>query len=124
MSLIFDANGHLTNIDINSGHLPARMPTLYREEGEEEKRFAEYYSFTISGLSPDTKYYTRQSLKRTEVIDEETGSFETQSNEATGLNGYESVTPTPQKFIENGQVFIQHGKTIYMLQGIEMRGNY
>ena len=52
MSLTFDANGHLTHIDLNSGHMPARMPALYHEDGEEEKRFAEYYSFTISGLSP------------------------------------------------------------------------
>ena len=51
MSLTFDANGHLTHIDLNSGHMPARMPALYHEDGEEEKRFAEYYSFTISGLS-------------------------------------------------------------------------
>lgn len=125
MSLTFDANGHLTHIDINSSHMPERMPALYREEGEEEKRFAEYYSFTISGLSPDTKYYyTRQSLKGTEVIDEESGSFETLSDETEGLNNYKGEITTPQKFFENGQVFIQHGKTIYMLQGIEMRGNY
>ena len=118
MSLTFDANGHLTHIDINPDHMPARMPALYSENGEEEKRFAEYYSFTISGLSPETTYYyTRQSLKGTEVIDEETGSFETQSNEATGLNGYESVTPTPQKFIENGQVYINDGNVTYNVEG-------
>ena len=118
MSLTFDANGHLTHIDINSSHMPERMPALYSEESETEKHFAEYYSFTISGLSPETTYYyTRQSLKGTEVIDEETGSFETQSNEATGLNGYESVTPTPQKFIENGQVYINDGNVTYNVEG-------
>jgi sugar/nucleoside kinase (ribokinase family) len=36
MSLAFDANGHLTHIDLNSGHMPARMPALYHEDGEEE----------------------------------------------------------------------------------------
>ena len=56
MSLTFDANGHLTHIDLNSGHMPARMPALYHEDGEEEKRFAEYYSFTISGLSLRLKH--------------------------------------------------------------------
>lgn len=115
----FDANGHLTHIDINSGHLPARMPALYNEDGEEEeKRFAEYYSFTISGLSPDTRYYyTRQSFNGTEVIDEETGSFETQSNEPTGLNGCDSITPAPHKFLENGQMLIRSGNATYNVQG-------
>ena len=122
MSLTFDSDGHLTHIDINSGHMPARMPALYNEDGEEEKRFAEYYSFTISGLSPDTKYYyTRQSMNGTEVIDEETGSFETQSNEPTGLNGCESITPAPQKFIENGQMLIRSGNATYNVQGSNIR---
>lgn len=122
MSLTFDANGHLTHIDINPGHMPARMPALYHEDGEEEKRFAEYYSFTISGLSPETKYYyTRQSLKGTEVIDEETGLFETQSNEPTGLNGCESITPAPQKFLENGQMLIRSGNATYNVQGSNIR---
>ncbi|MCQ2324257.1 MAG: leucine-rich repeat domain-containing protein, partial [Paludibacteraceae bacterium] len=49
MSLTFDANGHLTRIDINSNLAPERMMPL---NDEEEKRFAEYYSFTITGLSP------------------------------------------------------------------------
>lgn len=122
MSLTFDANGHLTNIDINSGLMPARMPALYSENGEEERRFAEYYSFTISGLSPYTRYYyTRQSLNGTEVIDEETGSFETQSNEPTGLNGCENITPAPQKFLENGQMLIRSGNATYNVQGSNIR---
>ncbi len=122
MTLTFDANGHLTHIDINSSHMPERMPALYNEDGEEEKRFAEYYSFTISGLSPETRYYyTRQSMKGTEVIDEETGLFETQSNEPTGLNGCESITPAPHKFLENGQMLIRSGNATYNVQGSNIR---
>jgi len=103
MSLTFDVNGHLTHIDINSGHMPERMPALYHEDGEEEKRFAEYYSFTISGLSPDTKYYyTRQSLKGTEVIDEEVGTFETQSDGEEGLEQNSGNSSEPQKIIKDG----------------------
>ena len=118
MSLIFDANGHLTNIDINSGHLPARMPTLYSENGEEEKRFAEYYSFTVSGLSPNTKYYyTHQSLNGTTVIDEETGSFETLSNEMTGLNPCTGFSSDPQKIIKDGSMYILHQEKKYSLDG-------
>ncbi len=123
MSLTFDANGHLTHIDLNSGHMPARMPALYHEDGEEEKRFAEYYSFTISGLSPETKYYyTRQSMKGTEVIDEETGSFETLSEAPEGIDeiGSEGGHAT-RKIMEDGQVLIKRGKTTYTLQGTKMK---
>lgn len=118
MSLTFDGNGHLTHIDINPGHMPARMPALYSENGEEEKRFAEYYSFTISGLSPETRYYyTRQSMKGMEVIDEETGSFETLSNETTGLNPCTGFSSYPQKIIKDGSVYILHQKKKYSLDG-------
>lgn len=123
MSLTFDANGHLTHIDINSSHMPERMPALYHEDGEEEKRFAEYYSFTISGLSPDTKYYyTRQSLKGTEVIDEETGSFETQSDGEEGLEQNSVFSSEPQKMmIKDGQVLIRSGNATYNVQGSNIR---
>ena len=117
MSLTFDANGHLTHIDINSGHLPARMPALYRENGEEERRFAEYYSFTISGLSPETTYYyTRQSLNGTEVIDEETGSFETLSDDPTGIKN-NGLSSEPKKIIKDGRMLIRSGKETYGLMG-------
>ena len=122
MSLTFDANGHLTHIDLNSGHMPARMPALYHEDGEGEKRFAEHYSFTISGLSPDTKYYyTRQSMNGTEVIDEETGSFKTLSNEMTGLNPCTGFSSDPQKMIKDGQVLIRSGNATYNLEGTSIR---
>lgn len=122
MSLTFDANGHLTHIDINSGHMPERMPALYQEDGEEEKQFAEYYSFTISGLSPDTKYYyTRQSLKGTEVIDEEVGTFETQSDGEEGLEQNSVISSEPQKIIKDGQVLIRSGNATYNVEGTSIR---
>lgn len=122
MSLTFDANGHLTHIDINPGHMPARMPALYHEDGEEEKRFAEYYSFTISGLSPETKYYyTRQSLSGTTVIDEETGSFETLSSETEGLNdNVQSDKGQRTKVLRAGQVLIHSGTATYSVEGINI----
>lgn len=122
MSLTFDANGHLTHIDINNGHMPARMPALYNEDGEEEKRFAEYYSFTISGLSPDTKYYyTRQSMNGTEVIDEEAGSFETLSDGEEGLEQNSVFSSEPQKMIKDGQMLIRSGNATYNVQGSNIR---
>lgn len=123
MSLTFDANGHLTHIDINNGHMPARMPALYSENGEEERRFAEYYSFTISGLSPETRYYyTRQSMNGTTVIDEDTGSFQTLSEAPEGIDEIGSEGGrTTRKIMEDGQVLIKRGKTTYTLQGTKMK---
>ena len=118
MSLTFDASGHLTHIDINSGHLPTRMPALYNEGVEGEKRFAEYYSFTISGLSPETRYYyTRQSMKGMEVIDEENGSFETLSSKTEGLERGNGISSEPQKIIKDGSVCILHQEKKYSLDG-------
>lgn len=122
MLLTFDANGHLTHIDINSNHMPERMPALYRADSEEEKQFAEYYSFTISGLSPDTRYYyTRQSMNGTEVIDEETGSFETLSSETEGLNdNVQSDKGQRTKVLRAGQVLIHSGTATYSVEGIKI----
>ena len=121
MSMTFDAIGHLTNIDFGSNLAPKRAPALYNGE-DEENRYAEYYSFTITGLSPDTKYYyTRQSLNGYEVIDEENGSFKTQNDEVTGLKNYETETSAPQKYIENGQMFIEHYGKTYSVTGQEVK---
>ena len=121
MSMTFDAIGHLTNIDFGSNLAPKRAPALYNGD-DEENRYAEYYSFTITGLSPDTKYYyTRQSLNGDEVIDEENGSFKTQNDEVTGLKNYETETSALQKYIENGQMFIEHYGKTYSVTGQEVK---
>lgn len=123
MSLTFDTNGHLVNIDINSSHMPSRMPALSNEDDENgtEKRFAEYYTFTITGLSAETKYYyTRQSLNGTEVIDEESGSFTTQ--QAAALSGaLQQNGERRTKFLRDGQMYIlREGKT-YSVTGQEVK---
>ena len=130
MTLTFDEKGYLTNMDINfdvinmSGSMPIRVkqvPEKYAEEDTSE--FNSYLSFTVTGLSAKTEYYyVRKTYNAIgEVIDEETGSFETQSNEPTGLNGCESITPAPQKFIENGQMLIRSGNATYNVQGSNIR---
>lgn len=116
MSLTFDANGHLTRIDINSNSAPERMMPL---DDEEEKRFAEYYSFTITGLSPQTQYfYTRQSLKGTEVIDEETGSFTTDS--PSNLHDINANGLT-NKILHEGHLLINHNGHLHTATGARVK---
>lgn len=120
MTLTFDANGHLTNIDLASNNAPARMPALYEEEEDEPTQFAEYYTFTITGLSSNTSYYfVRQSLNGTEVIDEEAGTFATQSNTEAldNING----ASYPTKVFHNGCILIQQENKTYTITGTEVK---
>jgi hypothetical protein len=119
LQLTFDKDGHLTNIDLNRPN----APQLPAEEGDkqEDKSYAEYYSFTITGLDANTKYYyTRQSLAGDRVIDEETGSFETLPDGApTGINPL-LFEPSPQKTFENGMLRIRKNGNTYNVNGTKV----
>ena len=137
MSLIFDERGYLTELILGTGmpsqaaeHNRALAPQRSTESSDEEdgneRRFAEYYSFTIRSLSPNRQYYyVRQSLAGEEVIDEEQGSFETLTDTETGLdngNTTTDLTPTTAtKRLQDGQVLIvsPEGKT-YTPDGKEL----
>ena len=121
MTLTFDANGHLISIDIaNNNNAPAKLPALYEGEEDEKIHFAEYYSFTINGLqSGTTYYYTRQSLNGEDVIDEENGTFTTQSS-TTNLDNI-NTAPSPIKFISNGNILLKHGGKTYTIHGQEVK---
>ena len=95
MSLTFNEKGYLTDIILGSlapSHVYEANAPMMRisaadgdDTGDSERRFAEYYSFTIKSLTPNTKYYyTRQTLADDEVIDEEQGSFATLPDTGTG----------------------------------------
>ena len=119
LQLTFDKDGHLTNIDLNRPN----APQLPAEEGDkqEDKRYAEYYSFTITGLDANTKYYyTRQTLAGDRVIDEEVGSFETLPDGApTGVNPL-LFEPSPQKTFENGMLRIRKNGNTYNVNGTKV----
>ena len=119
LQLTFDKDGHLTNIDLNRPN----APQLSAEEGDkqEDKSYAEYYSFTITGLDANTKYYyTRQTLAGERVIDEETGSFETLPDGApTGINPL-LFEPSPQKTFENGMLRIRKNGNTYNVNGTKV----
>ena len=133
MSLTFNEKGYLTDIILGSlapshvyeANAPMRMSAADGDDTvDNERRFAEYYSFTIKSLTPNTKYYyTRQTLADDEVIDEEHGSFATLPDTGTGMEQHPSmeVPAASNKLIRDGQLQIRcHDKT-YTVQGVETK---
>ena len=117
MSLVFDERGYLTELilgDVMPASAAMRgmdISEVNDEDNGSERRFAEYYSFTIRSLTPDRQYYfVRQSLAGDEVIDEEQGSFETLPDTETGLNNGNTTTDltptTATKRLQDGQLLI------------------
>jgi len=148
MTLTFDQRGYLTRIVLgNAASAPqhALAQTIADNEGrgissnsgddggddngngdsDGEKRFAEYYSFTISSLNRNTTYYyTRQSLSDDQVIDEESGSFDTSDGTATGVENtptLESNASDAVKIVSNGQVYILREGKVYDASGKEVK---
>lgn len=130
MTLTFDEKGYLTNMDISIDaiNMPASMPhrvkqapEVYAEEDSQE--FNSYLSFTVTGLSANTEYfYVRKTYNALgEIIDEETGSFETQSDGEEGLEQNSVISSEPQKMIKDGQVLIRSGNATYNVQGSNIR---
>ena len=120
MTLYFDDRGYLTKLVLgDKPSLPQRMAMAGDES--QEKKFAEYYSFTIDNLLPDTKYYyVRQSVSGDDVIDEESGTFTTKSHTPTSVGNSDGKTEdysTPQKILENGKIHILHNGSKYTLDG-------
>ncbi|HCS88318.1 MAG TPA: hypothetical protein DIW30_08020 [Bacteroidales bacterium] len=142
MTLTFDQRGYLKSIVLgNAASAPQRalVQAVADDEGsgssgsnggedngdgsdsDGEKRFAEYYSFTISSLNRNTKYYyTRQSLSDDQVIDEESGSFATSDKTATDVDAAPATDDTSSsalKVISNGQVYILRNGKVYDASG-------
>lgn len=125
MELTFNERGYLTDIvignltpgNVREANAPSRMPA----EGD-ERRFAEYYSFTIRSLTPNTTYYyTRQALAGDEVIDEEQGSFTTLDDTGTAVEQDRTDTPSNRKVIRDGQLHIKSHEKTYTVHGTKVR---
>ena len=144
MTLTFDQRGYLTSIVLgNAASAPQRAlaQAIADDKGsgnsgsngnggedngdgsdsDSEKRFAEYYSFTISSLNRNTTYYyTRQSLSDEQVIDEESGTFATSDKTATDIDAAPATDDTSSaalKVISNGQVYILRDGKVYDMTG-------
>ena len=142
MTLVFNASGNLTELRLGEGFMPApslrniQQALLDTDDGTLEKRYADYYSFNITGLRPGTTYwYSCRSLADGNVIEEDKGLFSTLSEGGTGtgpglvLNGQPGNghpdngrnTIQPQKTIENGLIYIRRGDKTYNLFGWQLK---
>ena len=125
VTLSFDDRGYLTKMDFNPDvfKAPNRMPQEVKQLQEEDyPEFNKYLTFTVTGLTAHTKYYfVRQTLNAmSEVIDEESGSFETLPDGApTGVNPL-LFEPSPQKTFENGLLFIHKNGNMYQVNGTKV----
>lgn len=129
MELTFDRRGYLTDIVIgnlapsNEHEANAPMLRMSAEDNDDERRFAEYYSFTIRSLTPNTTYYyTRQALAGEEVIDEEQGSFTTLNDTATDYEQYSTSETSvgSTKVMNDGRIEIRSHEKVYTVQGVKI----
>ena len=109
-TLIFNANGQLTQIAFNA---PARNNTAQ----------AEGFAFTVTGLSSNTQYGYSLTAKdaNEQPIATYSGSFTTTSEGiATGVDNT-AVESEITKILRNGEVLILRGGKTYTIQGVEVK---
>jgi hypothetical protein len=108
-TLVFNANGQLTQIAFNA---PARNNAPQQTQ-------AAGFSFTVTGLESGTTYSYTMTAKGNSgnVLKTESGTFTT--GEAQGVEEVLSDQAQSTKVIRNGQVFILRGDKTYTLTGQE-----
>ncbi len=116
-SLVFDADGQLTNIAFAA---PAR-------NGEQHNAPAAVltqsgYRFTVSGLNSGTAYAYDITVKDYDenVLQSYSGSFTTKGSTPTGVEESSVSGGAVQKVLRNGQVLIQRGGKTYTAMGVEV----
>ena len=111
-TLIFNANGQLTQIAFNA---PSR------NEAPQQTQSAGF-SFTVTGLEGGTGYDLTITAKdeNGSTLDAQTVSFTT-AGEPQGVEEVSSMQGCTQKIIKDGQILILRGYKTYTLQGQEVR---
>ena len=90
-------------------------PKLTHYASKEENSYQDNNGY----FTNTTYYFVRQSLNGTDIIDEENGTFATQSS-ATAIDNINNAS-APIKVISNGGIFIKQGDKTYTLQGQEVK---
>ena len=107
-TLIFNANGQLTQIAFNA---PARDNTAQ----------AAGFAFTVTGLEEGTSYDLTITAKdgNGTTLDEKTIAFSTSG--WTGVDALQAGELRSSKVLRNGEVLILRGGKMYNLQGVEVK---
>ena len=111
-TLVFNANGQLTQIAFNA---PSRNNAPQQTQ-------AAGFSFTVTGLEEGTSYDLTITSKDNNggTLDTKTVSFTT-TGESQGIEDVLSDQVQCTKVIKNGQIFILRGEKVYSLTGQEVR---
>ena len=111
-TLVFNANGQLTQIAFNA---PSR-------NGAPQQTQAAGFSFTVTGLEEGTSYDLTITSKDNNggTLDTKTVSFTT-TGEPQGIEDVLSDQVQCTKVIRDGQIFILRGEKVYSLTGQEVR---
>ena len=108
LQLTFNDMGYLISIDFSKASpYKSKSDNTTLADEENNRRYADYYSFTINGLSPDTEYYYRvQSFSGNDVIDEDSGSFRTQQTTMINTTDRDNTDMSVCKQMHNGKIQI------------------
>ena len=111
-TLVFNANGQLTQIAFNA---PSRNNAPQQTQ-------AAGFSFTVTGLEEGTSYDLTITSKDNNggTLDTKTVSFTT-TGESQGIEDVLSDQVQCTKVIRDGQIFILRGEKVYSLTGQEVR---
>ena len=112
-TLVFNANGQLTQIAFNA---PARNNAPQQTQ-------AAGFSFTVTGLESGTSYDLTITSKDNNggTLDTKTVSFTTTGEAPQGIDQVPSDQVQSTKVIRNGQIFILRGEKVYTVTGQEVR---